>query len=292
MPIASYLQMHPEYFVAVMAILGLIVGSFLNVVIYRLPIMMEREWRNQCRELLALPDGAAEPREQFNLVHPRSRCPRCNRLIKAIDNIPVISYLILRGRCRACKQPISIRYPLVEAASGAASAFLAWHFGFAPATILAAVLTWALICLAMIDFDQRFLPDDITLPFLWLGLAVNLFGVFADIYSSVSGVIAGYGLLWLIFASYRFCTGKEGMGYGDFKLLAMLGAWLGWQKLPLIILLSSLLGALIGITLIALGRLDRRSPIPFGPWLAVAGWVALVWGGDINSIYLNWAYPQ
>ncbi len=292
MPISSYLQMHPDVLIIFMAILGLIIGSFLNVVIYRLPIMMEHEWRTQCRDLLNLADKHEEIHEPFNLFTPRSRCPQCNHNISAMENIPVISYLLLKGKCRVCNSPISIRYPLVEAVSGLLTAYIAWHFGYSIQMIFAVLLTWALICLCMIDIDRQLLPDDITLPFLWLGIACNMFGIFTDIYSSLAGAMVGYGSLWLIYIAFKFVTGKEGMGYGDFKLLALLGGWLGWQMLPLIILLSSMLGAVIGIYLIIFRVHDKNIPIPFGPYLAISGWIALIWGREIITAYLNWGSPS
>lgn len=271
-----------------MSILGLLVGSFLNVVIYRLPIMMEREWRLQCQSLFGIPgDSNDKPEEQFNLVSPRSRCPHCHELITAIYNIPVISYLFLMGKCRHCKSKISSRYPVIELLTGILTGFVAWHFGYSPQTFFALIFTWSLICLSMIDFDHHLLPDDITLPVMWLGLACNIFNMFASIHSSLIGAIVGYGILWIIFISFKLITGKDGMGYGDFKLLAMLGAWLGWELLPLIILLSSMLGAVVGVTLIITGRQGRDKPIPFGPYLAIAGWIALVWGREITDIYLK-----
>lgn len=275
-------------FVIFMSILGLLVGSFLNVVIYRLPIMMEREWRLQCQSLFGIPgDSNDKPEEQFNLVSPRSRCPHCHELITAIYNIPVISYLFLMGKCRHCKSKISSRYPVIELLTGILTGFVAWHFGYSPQTFFALIFTWSLICLSMIDFDHHLLPDDITLPVMWLGLACNIFNMFASIHSSLIGAIVGYGILWIIFISFKLITGKDGMGYGDFKLLAMLGAWLGWELLPLIILLSSMLGAVVGVTLIITGRQGRDKPIPFGPYLAIAGWIALVWGREITDIYLK-----
>lgn len=271
-----------------MGLLGLITGSFLNVVIYRLPLMMQREWRSQCRSLLELEDPEST-QKTFNLVTPRSRCPHCQHLITAFDNIPVISYLLLGGKCRYCKTRISPRYPLIEILSCMLTAVVAWHFGFTLQTLFAALLTWSLISLTVIDIDQQLLPDDITLPMLWLGLVCNMFGLFTDIHSSLAGAILGYGILWLIFMSYKLLTGKEGMGYGDFKLLAMLGAWLGWEMLPLIILLSSLVGAVVGTGLILFARYDRAKPIPFGPYLAMAGWIALIAGDKLVGLYLGWA---
>jgi leader peptidase (prepilin peptidase)/N-methyltransferase len=288
MLISDYFELYPYMFVLFMSILGLMVGSFLNVVIYRLPVMMEREWRLQCQSLFGIPgDSNNKPDELFNLVSPRSRCPHCHNLITAINNIPVISYLFLKGKCKHCNSRISPRYPVVELLTGILTGFVAWHFGYSLQTFFALIFTWSLICLSMIDFDHHLLPDDITLPVLWLGLACNIFNMFTNIHSSLIGAIVGYGILWIIFISFKLLTGKEGMGYGDFKLLALLGAWLGWELLPLIILLSSLLGALIGVTLIIIGRQGRDKPIPFGPYLAIAGWIALIWGRDITDIYLK-----
>jgi leader peptidase (prepilin peptidase)/N-methyltransferase len=271
-----------------MFVLGLLVGSFLNVVIYRLPVMMEREWKLQCQSLLGLTSNSGSQADApFNLVRPRSRCPHCHHLIPAFNNIPVLSYLILRGKCKYCNNRISLRYPFIELLTGVLTGFLAWHFGYTPQAFFAMIFTWSLICLTMIDFDHQLLPDDITLPLLWLGLACNLFNMFTNIYSSLIGAMLGYGILWVIFIGFKLLTGKEGMGYGDFKLLAMLGAWLGWEALPLIVLLSSLLGAVVGITLIVTGKQDRTNPIPFGPYLALAGWIALIWGHEITDIYLK-----
>lgn len=271
-----------------MTILGLLVGSFLNVVIYRLPVMMEHEWRRQCQMLFGqLEEKREDSHEYYGLISPRSRCPACQKTIHAMDNIPVISYLFLRGRCRHCQGVISLRYPAIELASAILTGVLAAHFGYQAETFLAAVLTWSLLCLSMIDIDHQLLPDDITLPLLWLGLACGLFNLFTNVYSSVLGAMLGYGVLWVIFMLFRLVTGKEGMGYGDFKLLAMLGAWLGWEMLPLMILLASLLGAVVGITLIFMGRQDRKNPLPFGPYLALSGWVALLWGNEITHIYLK-----
>ncbi len=267
-------------------ILGLLVGSFLNVVIHRLPIMMEGEWKEQCCELLNI-DAPEKNETKFNLITPRSRCPACNSQIKAIENIPVISYLILRGKCSNCKNKISVRYPLIELTSAILVTIVAFYFGVSLQTLFAICLTWALLSLSMIDFDHQLLPDDITLPFLWLGIFLNLFDVFTDIESSILGAIFGYGILWLVYISFKLITGKEGMGHGDFKLLAVLGAWFGWQYLPLIIILSSAVGATIGIALIIFKSHNRSTTIPFGPYLAIAGWVSMLWGPFIMSTYLN-----
>jgi len=285
--LAAYLAETPWAFTVTAAILGLLVGSFLNVVIHRLPLMMERTWRAQCRELLDTPAGPEDHMESFNLVTPRSRCPHCGHAISAIENMPVISYLWLRGRCAGCGKPISPRYPLVELTTALFSAVTAWHFGFGWTAGAALALTWALIALSLIDFDHQLLPDDITLPFLWIGLLLSLFGLFTDSTASIIGAVAGYLSLWTIYVLFKWATGKEGMGYGDFKLLAMLGAWMGWQALPVVILLSSVVGAGVGITLILLRGRDRNIPIPFGPYLAAAGWLSLLWGHDIVQRYFS-----
>lgn len=271
---------------AVAGLLGLCIGSFLNVVIHRLPKMMERDWQTQCAEMR---DEAVEPTEPLNLATPRSRCPACGHQISALENLPVISFLVLRGRCAGCQIPISPRYPLVEAFTGLLSAYLAWRFGFGWQTAGALCLAWALIALTFIDFDTQLLPDSITLPLLWLGLLFNIFGAFADLQSAVIGAVAGYLSLWSVYWLFKFATGKEGMGYGDFKLLAALGAWLGWQMLPTIILLSSLVGAVVGIGLIALARHGRNVPIPFGPYLAAAGIIALLWGRQLTQAYFGFS---
>lgn len=286
MSLIQALQSYQPLFVACMAILGLMLGSFLNVVIYRLPLMMERDWRKECNDFLGI-DAGLPTAEPFNLLVPRSRCPHCNTAIKAHQNIPVISYLFLHGRCAACKTPISPRYPLVEAFTGLASALVAWRFGFGPEAGFALVLTWSLIALSGIDIDHHLLPDSITLPLLWLGLLLSLAGWYTDSHASIVGATAGYLSLWTVYWLFKLATGKEGMGYGDFKLLAVFGAWLGWQYLPMIILLSSLLGATIGIALVICGKHARSKPIPFGPYLAGAGWVALLFGKELNRLYFN-----
>jgi leader peptidase (prepilin peptidase)/N-methyltransferase len=267
-------------------ILGLLIGSFLNVVIYRLPVMMEREWRRDCREFLQLKpeDTDSEP---FNLTLPHSRCPHCKATIKPYQNIPVLSYLFLKGKCAQCGQAISLRYPLIEAFTGLCSAIVAYHFGYSMALAFALLLTWCLIALSFIDIDKQLLPDSIVLPLLWLGLLMSLFKVYANSSDSIIGAIAGYLSLWTVYHVFRIITGKEGMGYGDFKLLALFGAWLGWQFLPMIVLLSSLVGAVIGIAMIVFRSHDHNTPIPFGPYLAAAGWLALLWGDEISAFYLT-----
>ncbi len=270
------------------ALLGLMVGSFLNVVIHRLPLIMERDWRDQCAEFLEQPEQAPTD-EPLSLSRPRSRCPHCRQAIGALENIPVISYLWLRGKCSGCGIRISPRYPIIEIVTALLSVTVAWHFGFSWLLAGGLLLTWSLIALTMIDFDHQLLPDNITLPLLWLGLVFNLGGAYTDIDSAVIGAMAGYLSLWSIYWLFKLLTGKEGMGFGDFKLLALLGAWLGWQALPVIILLSSAVGAVIGIGLIVLRGRDRNIPIPFGPYLAIAGWIAFLWGEWITQTYLQFA---
>ena len=274
----------PAVFTGLGGALGLLVGSFLNVVIHRLPQMMERDWKCQCAELHGQPPPEFEP---LSLVRPRSRCPKCGHAITALENIPVISWLLLRGRCSACQASISPRYPIVEALTGAVSLFAAWHFGFGWAAAGALILIWSLIALCFIDFDTQLLPDSITLPLLWCGLLFNLSGVYTDLHSAVLGALAGYLSLWSVYWLFKLATGKEGMGHGDFKLLAAIGAWLGWQVLPLTILLSSVVGALVGIAMIVLAKHGRNVPIPFGPYLAAAGLLALFWGRRLTEAYLQ-----
>jgi leader peptidase (prepilin peptidase)/N-methyltransferase len=284
-----YLQGEPAAFVWVVGIFGLFVGSFLNVVIYRLPIMLERRWQAQCAELLRSKldeTSAAKTQARFNLIVPSSQCPCCGHKIRPWENIPVLSYLVLRGRCSSCKTRIPLSYPAVEVLAAVLSAVVAWHFGWGWQALAALLLTWALLALSAIDLIQQLLPDDITLPFLWIGLLLSLFSVFVDPRASILGAVVGYLSLWAVYMLFKQVTGKEGMGYGDFKLLAMLGAWLGWYTLPLIILLSSLVGAVIGVTLVLVRRHDKNVPIPFGPYLATAGWVAMLWGEDIVGAYL------
>jgi leader peptidase (prepilin peptidase)/N-methyltransferase len=275
----------PAALAAVAGLLGLCVGSFLNVVIHRLPKMMEREWQAQCAELRGeAPSTAGEP---LSLARPRSRCPACGHPISALENIPLVSYLMLRGKCAGCGTGIPLRYPVVEAATGLLSAYAAWHFGPSLQAVGALLLAWALIALAAIDFDTQLLPDSITLPLLWAGLAFNLAGTYVPLEMAVLGAMAGYLSLWSIYWLFKLATGKEGMGYGDFKLLAALGAWLGWQMLPAIILLSSVVGAAVGLTLIVAVRHGRNVPIPFGPYLAAAGIIAAFWGPQITHGYLG-----
>jgi leader peptidase (prepilin peptidase)/N-methyltransferase len=290
------LSASPALFVGVCFVLGLLVGSFLNVVILRVPVMLERRWR---AEALAL-DGKTPPEEApFDLIRPRSCCPGCKAPITAAQNIPVLSYLLLKGRCAGCGRGIGLRYPLYELATGLASALVAWRFGFEPACLGALLLTWFLVALAGIDLDTQLLPDDLTLSLLWLGLLVNLVLPVAnpgatlpvDLHAAVIGAIAGYGALWSLYHLFRLLTGKEGMGYGDFKLLAALGAWLGWQMLLPIILGAAGVGAVVGIALILFRRHDRGVPIPFGPFLAAAGWLVLLFGRDVVESYLGLFAP-
>ena len=272
----------PVFFPFFFALIGLAVGSFLNVVIYRLPKIIESAWQQECAELR----GETLPQEeQISLARPRSRCPHCGHMICAIENIPVLSWLFLRGKCSACRAPISVRYPLVELTSALLTTFAAWHFGFGWQALGAALLIWALIALSLIDYDTQLLPDIITLPLLWAGLLFNLSNTFSPLSAAVIGAMAGYLSLWLVYWGFKLLTGKEGMGYGDFKLLAALGAWMGWQMLPLIILMSAFAGAVIGITLILLTKQGRDKPMPFGPYLAIAGFLALFWGQDLTQLY-------
>lgn len=307
MTVAELLQSTPALVIAIAFLLGLVIGSFLNVVIHRLPLMMERDWRRQCAELAAedgreaadrqspphaAPQTASEP--PFNLVVPRSACPSCKAPIRARHNIPIVSYLLLRGRCAACGAHISRRYPLVELLTGVLSAAVAWKFGISWEALAALAFTWSLIALATIDLDRQLLPDGITLPLLWLGLLISLgaagptrFAIPVDPSSSIIGAAAGYLSLWSVFHVFKLLTSKEGMGFGDFKLFAALGAWFGWQMLLLIILLAAFTGAMVGIALIVLRRRGREVPIPFGPYLAAAGWTALMWGPQLIERYLH-----
>lgn len=272
-------------------LLGALVGSFLNVVAHRLPLMMERAWREECQDVLDTPadesgGAAAEP---FDLLRPRSHCPACQRPVRPRENIPLVSYLLLRGRCAGCGTRISVRYPAVEAITALLSLVVVLEFGFSLQAGAALLFTWALVAASAIDLDHRLLPDSITLPLMWLGLLVSVNGTFVPPATAILGAAAGYGVLWLVFQLFRLATGKEGMGYGDFKLLAAIGAWVGWQGLPVVILLSSVVGSVVGVVLIAtLGR-GRDYQIPFGPYLAAAGWIGLLWGGDLLNAYLAYS---
>jgi leader peptidase (prepilin peptidase)/N-methyltransferase len=287
MTFIELLQASPALLAAAAALLGLVVGSFLNVVIHRLPKMMERQWQAECAEWRHEPPPAQERYNRYNLVTPRSRCPDCDRPIRIHENIPLLSYLWLRGKCAGCGKRISPRYPAVELISAALCGYAAWHFGATPQAAAALFFAWFTIALAFIDLDTFFLPDDLTFPLLWAGLLINIGGTFTDLTSAVIGAAAGYLALWLVFWAYKLATGKEGMGYGDFKLLAAIGAWLGWKMLPLVILLSSFVGAIIGIALIVAARRGRNVPIPFGPYLAIAGLIALFYGNAITRHYLE-----
>ncbi|MBL1261445.1 MAG: prepilin peptidase [Thiotrichaceae bacterium] len=277
----------PAVFISAIGILGLLIGSFLNVVILRLPIMMEKEWFSQCNELLEVAPTDKQADKPFNLVTPNSHCPKCNHEIRAIENIPILSYLFLKGSCSDCGAKIPARYPIIEATTALLSIAVAWHFGPSWEAAAALLLTWALITLTVIDFDHQLLPDSITLPFLWLGLGLSLAGVFTDPAAAIIGGLVGYLSLWSVYILFKLTTGKEGMGHGDFKLLAMLGAWLGWQAVLPIILISSIVGAIVGITLIVVRGRDKNIPIPFGPYLATAGWITLLWGDQIIQTYLT-----
>jgi leader peptidase (prepilin peptidase)/N-methyltransferase len=294
MSLIQVLQNQAVTLAAVCALMGLVVGSFLNVVVHRLPKMLERDWDGQAADALehkGLPDVAKKLRgsdaQRYNLMTPASTCPHCAHKIRAYENIPILSYVFLRGRCSSCKSPITIRYPIVEAISGILAGYIGWRFGLTWAMAGALIFAWALIALTAIDIDTQLLPDDITLPLLWLGLLVNLNNGFTPLSSAVIGTVAGYLSLWAVYWLFKLTTGKEGMGYGDFKLLGAIGAWLGWKMLPAVILLSSLVGAGVGVALIVFTRHGRNTPIPFGPYLAAAGLIALFWGEAINRTYLQ-----
>jgi leader peptidase (prepilin peptidase)/N-methyltransferase len=272
-------------FAAAAAVVGLAIGSFLNVVIYRLPRMLHDQWAAQAAEFEGREPPAAE---RYNLWTPRSQCPSCKAPVTALQNIPILSWLWLRGRCAHCRVRISPRYPIVEALTGGLSAWVAWHFGYGLAGMAALVLVWFLIALSFIDADTTLLPDDLTLPLLWGGLLVNLDGTFVPLHEAVIGACAGYLSLWIVYWGFRLATGREGMGYGDFKLLAALGAWLGWQMLLPIVLLSSIAGAVLGLALIALARHGRHVPLPFGPYLAIAGFLALIYGEPLLGMLRHW----
>lgn len=282
--ISTLLAQNSTLFITISVIFGLLVGSFLNVVIYRMPKIMEREWHNNCLELQGL-EIPEQPK--FSISKPRSACPHCGHKITALENIPVISYLFLRGKCSSCQAKISPRYPLIEALTGLLIGLVSWKFGYSSLTLFAWLFTFALIALTFIDFDTQLLPDDITLPLLWLGLFVNLNSGFTDLKSAVIGAIAGYLILWSIYWVFKLVTGKEGMGYGDFKLLAAIGAWFGWQLLPAVILLSSIVGVIIGVGLIIYAKRGREVPMPFGPFLALGGIAALFYGQQLAGYYLH-----
>lgn len=267
--------------------IGLIVGSFLNVVIHRLPIILRRGWKNDCEEFLAEENLNELPAGKYNLAIPGSHCPKCEKKITPVENIPLISYLFLGGKCSACKTKISLRYPIVELITGLITGFTIYQLGWNEQGFLAVVFGWSLIALTLIDADTQLLPDSITLPLLWLGILANSFGVYTDLHTSVYGAVAGYLSLWSVYWLFKIITGKEGMGYGDFKLLAALGAWMGWQSIPLIIILSAFVGAAVGIAGIILKGKNKETPIPYGPYLAAAGFISFFWGTEITQYYLS-----
>ena len=279
----DFLSTHPDAFIVCGLILGLMVGSFINVLVWRLPIMLAQDWQSQACELLDLPAPTQGP--VYNLMQPRSHCPACQHSLRAWENIPLLSYLFLRGKCSHCKTSISVRYPLTEVACAALSAVVAWHFGFGLQAGCMLLLTWGLLAICLIDIEHQLVPDSLVFPLLWLGLLLNSFSTLTTLEQAVWGAALGYASLWSVFWIFKLITGKDGMGYGDFKLLAMLGAWGGFTVLPLTILLSSLLGALVGVGLLAMRRANTSTPIPFAPYLAIAGWIALLWGGQITGLY-------
>ena len=280
----ALIQQNSTIFIIIASLLGLVIGSFLNVVIHRLPIMMEMDWREQCASLSGI-DNVAKT-TKYNLITPRSTCPHCQKAIAAWHNIPVISFLMLGGRCKECKASISWRYPAVEIISAFLVGLTAYKFGFSISTLAASVFALALLSLTFIDLDTQLLPDDITLPLLWLGLLFNLNGGFTDIQSAIIGAVVGYLILWIVYWVFKLVTGKEGMGYGDFKMLAAIGAWFGWTMLPAVILLSSIAGSIIGIGLIIFAKKGRDTAIPFGPYLALGGIAALFYGAQLSHLYL------
>jgi len=289
MSLVEFFSSQPSLFHTGVFLAGLALGSFLNVVMYRMPRRMQQEWRRDCCALLNVPPPADLAEPAPGLVFPASRCPQCGHAIPPWENVPVISYLLLRGKCSSCRQPISMRYPLVELLTATLSLLVSLRFGVSAQTIAALLFTWSLIALSGIDLEHQLLPDDITYPLLWLGLLVNIFMLFAGMISALLGAMAGYLVLWIVYHAFRLLTGKEGMGFGDFKLLAALGAWNGVQMLPLMLVTASVIGALVGTTQILTGRQQRSQPIPFGPYLALAGWVALLWGPQITAAYVTWA---
>lgn len=274
----------PALFTVAAALMGLLAGSFLNVVVHRLPLMLAREWREQAQAILGLP---VECHSRCDLAWPRSQCPRCRQVIRAWQNIPLISYLALRGRCAQCKGAIGVRYPMVEVAAAALAVLVAWRFGPGTTALWMMLLSWGLLALSLIDAEHRLLPDYLVLPLLWLGLLLNAFELQVALVDALYGAVAGYLSLWTVFWLFKWATGKDGMGYGDFKLLALLGAWGGWQVLPLTLLLSSVLGALVGLYLLGFRGAARGTEMPFGPCLAIAGWIAVLWGDEIHASYLH-----
>lgn len=279
---------YPTFFIFASLLIGLLVGSFLNVVIYRLPVMMMNSWRKEAREILEIPESTESP-ERFNLILPASTCPHCGHKITALENIPILSYLFLKGRCRGCKSPISIRYPLIELLSCLLSGWVAWQLGFSIEALLLIFLTWGLIAMSMIDIDHQLLPDSLVLPLLWLGILAHVFGYFPSITltESILGAVTGYLTLWIVNALFKLIRGMDGIGHGDFKLLALFGAWAGYQIIPVVILFSAAAGAIIGI--ISMLCFKGNNKIPYGPYLAIAGWIALLWGQQIVSAYLEFS---
>lgn len=283
----QYLQTNTTTFLILVFVFSLLFGSLLNVIIYRLPIMLKLSWRQQCLEFLEIDDKAADSNQVFNLFLPRSHCPQCKKMVKSWENIPLLSYLFLRGKCSNCGSHISLRYPFVELLSAVIATFLAWHYGVTWIFLASALFSWMMIVLVFIDLDHQLLPDDITLPLLWVGLLLSLFNIYVDSFDAIVGAASGYLFLWLVAFGFKSITKKEGMGYGDLKLLATFGAWFGWQVLPFILLASSLIGTVMGIAMIFFGANKRETPIPFGPYLAIAGWVAMLWGHSIIQYYLT-----
>ncbi|WP_028631767.1 prepilin peptidase [Pseudomonas parafulva] len=284
MTVWNLLAMQPAYFITLVALLGLLAGSFLNVLVHRLPIMLERQWRREAQAVLNLPVTLYQ---RFDLCLPASHCPGCGQRIRAWQNIPLLSYLALGGRCGACKASISLRYPLVEAACALLSLAVAWRFGPSAQALMALLLTWCLLALSLIDARHQLLPDVLVLPMLWLGLIVNCAGLYVPLSDALWGAVAGYLSLWAVYWAFKLLTNKEGMGFGDFKLMALIGAWGGWQVLPLTLLLSSVVGAVVGLCLVGLRRHALGTPIPFGPYLAIAGWIAVLWGDEIHLSYMQ-----
>lgn len=285
MELISLLRENTTFFLTVVGLFSLLVGSFLNAAIYRIPIMLQQGWREECEELFGgnHNDSNHDSSKKFNLFVPRSQCPHCGHMITAIENIPVLSYLFLKGKCSSCKTSISIQYPIVELATAAISVFVAWKVGFGWQTLAALIFTWTLITLSLIDAKTMLLPDNLTIPLMWLGIAVNFQAIFVDLKSSILGAMIGYISLWGLFHLFKLITGKDGMGYGDFKILAAIGAWAGWQVLPFTIFAASLVGAIVGILMMALQSQKESHPIPFGPWLALAGFIAFIWREPIIS---------
>lgn len=290
MSLTEFLASYPLAFVLSTLILGLLIGSFLNVLVWRLPKMLQRDWQAQAHEVLGLPEQSPTP--TYNLLLPHSHCPHCDHQIRAWENIPLLSYLLLRGRCSQCTAKISPRYPITELACGLLSAFMAWHFGFGWQAGMVLLLTWGLLTLSLIDAEHQLLPDVLVLPLLWLGLIVNSFELFVSLDDALWGAVLGYLCLWSVYWLFKLLTGKDGIGQGDFKLLAMIGAWGGWQSLPLTIMLASLVGAVVGALMLRWRNAQTSTPIPFGPFLAIAGWIALLWGGQITDLYLQFVGLQ